>query len=120
MWPNQSAQCATVAFEITTPITIPTFVRLNYSPDSDKAGSRDEPPTQAESDLRHPLHFNDADEVSCRAGATKYSRCRASFAPISFAFAKKNLVPPLDRKPVDPLSETKNCQTFKWPIDYVK
>src|SRR5207302_6107985 len=39
---------------------------------------------QAESDLRHPLHFNDADEVSCRAGATKYSRCRASFAPIRF------------------------------------
>jgi hypothetical protein len=35
-----------------------------------------------ESDLRHPLHFNDADEVSCRAGATKCSRCRASFAPI--------------------------------------
>src|SRR5204863_6339598 len=35
-----------------------------------------------ESALRHPLHFNDADEVSCRAGAIKCSRCRASFAPI--------------------------------------
>src|ERR1700682_3024051 len=34
--------------------------------------------------LRHPLHFNDADEVSCRAGAIKCSRCRASFAPIRF------------------------------------
>ena len=39
---------------------------------------------QAESDLRHPLHLNDADEVSCRAGAIKCSRCRASFAPIRF------------------------------------
>src|SRR5438552_11207355 len=28
------------------------------------------------------LAFNDADEVSCRAGATECSRCRASFAPI--------------------------------------
>ena len=34
------------------------------------------------------LHFNDADEVSCRAGAIKCSRCRASFAPIFSAFAK--------------------------------
>src|SRR5947199_6146916 len=36
---------------------------------------------------RHPLPFNDADEVSCRAGAIKCSRCRASFAPIRTAFA---------------------------------
>src|SRR6266568_6244913 len=47
---------------------------------------------QAESDLRHPLHFNDADEVSCRAGAIKCSRCRAPFAPIL-----SELVPPLTR-----------------------
>src|SRR5260370_23866197 len=33
-----------VAFEIKIPITIPTFVRLNYSPDSNKAHSRDEEP----------------------------------------------------------------------------
>jgi hypothetical protein len=33
------------------------------------------------------LHFNDADEVSCRAGAIKCSRCRASFAPIHPAFS---------------------------------
>src|SRR5437763_759641 len=44
---------------------------------------------QAESDLRHPLHFNGADEVRCRAGAIKCSRCRASFAPIHF----RNWVP---------------------------
>src|SRR5207249_2020401 len=31
---------------------------------------------------RHPMPFNDADEVSCRAGAIKCFRCRASFAPI--------------------------------------
>src|SRR5438876_6012607 len=36
---------------------------------------------------RHPLPFNVADEVSCRAGAIKYSRCRASFAPIHPAFS---------------------------------
>src|SRR5438034_2607526 len=57
---------------------------------------------------RHPLPFNDADEVSCRAGAIKCSRCRASFAPIRTAFAERNLVPPLDRPLADPLSETKN------------
>src|SRR6266516_6938380 len=33
------------------------------------------------------LLFNDADEVSCRAGAIKCSRCRASFAPIHSALA---------------------------------
>jgi len=33
------------------------------------------------------LLFNDADEVSCRAGAIKCSRCRAPFAPIQLAFA---------------------------------
>src|SRR5438094_6581198 len=57
---------------------------------------------------RHPLPFNVADEVSCRAGAIKCSRCRASFAPIRTAFAGRNLVPPLDRPLADPLSETKN------------
>src|SRR5881227_2313852 len=36
--------------------------------------------------LRLPLHFNDADEVSCRARAIKCSRCRASCAPIRTAF----------------------------------
>src|SRR5438270_8118010 len=58
---------------------------------------------------RHPLPFNGADEVSCRAGAIKCSRCRASFAPIRTAFAEQNLGPPLDRPLTDPLSETKNC-----------
>src|SRR2546429_9051294 len=58
--------------------------------------------------LRLPLPFNDADEVSCRAGAIKCSRCRASFAPIRTAFAERNLVPPLDRLLAGPLSETKN------------
>src|SRR5438132_2464257 len=38
---------------------------------------------------RHPLPFNDADEVSCRAGAIKCSRCRASFAPIHTALADR-------------------------------
>src|SRR5437660_5842524 len=58
---------------------------------------------------RHPLPFNGADEVSCRAGAIKCSRCRASFAPVRTAFAEQNLGPPLDRPLTDPLSETKNC-----------
>jgi hypothetical protein len=58
------------------------------------------------------LPFNDADEVSCRAGATKCSRCRASCAPISSAFAEQKLVPPLDRQLADPLSETKNWREF--------
>jgi len=54
------------------------------------------------------LHFNDADEVSCRAGAIKCSRCRASFAPIRF----RNWFPRwLD--PVESLSETKNCWKFE-------
>src|SRR6266404_4261323 len=61
---------------------------------------------------RHPLPFNDADEVSCRAGAIKCSRCRASFAPIRTAFAGRNLVPPLDRPLADPLSETKNWRNL--------
>src|SRR5438105_3248901 len=63
---------------------------------------------QAESDLRHPLHFNVADEVSCRAGAIKCSRCRASFAPICPELFRQRLVPPLNRLHPDPLSETKN------------
>jgi len=111
-WPNQSAQCAMAAFEITIAVTIPTFVRFNISPDSNKAHSRDESPHFAEP-FHDSLHFNDADEVSCRAGATKYSRCRASFAPISSTFAKENLVPPLDRQLADPLSETKNCRNVR-------
>src|SRR5438477_4000816 len=61
---------------------------------------------------RHPLPFNVADEVSCRAGAIKCSRCRASFAPIRTAFAERNLDPPLDRSLADPLSETKNCRNL--------
>src|SRR5439155_26376142 len=61
---------------------------------------------------RHPLPFNDADEVSCRAGAIKCSRCRASFAPIRTAFAERNLVPPLDQPLADPLSETKNWRNL--------
>src|SRR5947208_7844107 len=39
--------------------------------------------------LRLPSPFNDADEVSCRAGAIKCSRCRASFAPIHTALADR-------------------------------
>src|SRR5438034_4044499 len=58
------------------------------------------------------LPFNDADEVSCRAGAIKCSRCRASFAPISTASAKRNLIPPLDRPLADQLSETKNWRNL--------
>jgi len=58
------------------------------------------------------LPFNVADEVSCRAGAIKCSRCRASFAPIRTAFAERNLDPPLDRSLADPLSETKNCRNL--------
>src|SRR5205823_5969550 len=61
---------------------------------------------------RHPLPFNDADEVSCRVRAIKCSRCRASFAPIRTAFAGRNLVPPLDRSLADPLSETKNWRNL--------
>src|SRR6266487_1033012 len=61
---------------------------------------------------RHPLPFNVADEVSCRAGAIKCSRCRASFAPIRTAFAERNLGPPLDRLLADPLSETKNWRNL--------
>src|SRR5947207_12762278 len=60
---------------------------------------------------RHPFPFNVADEVSCRAGAIKCSRCRASFAPIRTAFAARNLVPPLHRPLAGPLTETKNWQT---------
>src|SRR6266705_549817 len=62
---------------------------------------------------RHPLPFNDADEVSCRAGAIKCSRCRASFAPIRTAFAERNLVSPLDRPLADPLSETKHWRNLQ-------
>src|SRR5438034_3138254 len=45
---------------------------------------------------RHPLPFNDADEVSCRAGAIKCSRCRASFAPIPGAFAHTEFGSPVE------------------------
>ena len=51
-----------------------------------RRASRDEAPHFSRSRIsRHALHFNDAYEVSCRAGAIKCSRCRASFAPIRAA-----------------------------------
>ena len=66
-----------------------TRVRYEFSIssfDSNKAASRDEAPHFSRSRIsRHALLFNDAYEVSCRAGATKCSRCRASFAPIRAA-----------------------------------
>ncbi|HXN08048.1 MAG TPA: hypothetical protein VN860_00160, partial [Candidatus Acidoferrales bacterium] len=37
---------------------------------------------------------------------------RALFAPISSAFAEQKLVRPLDRQLIDPLSETKNCESL--------
>src|SRR4051812_3576913 len=46
---------------------------------------------------RLPLPFNEADEVSCRAGAIKCSRCRTPFAPIQPAVAGRKLGPPLTR-----------------------
>src|SRR6266567_5286307 len=58
------------------------------------------------------LPFNDADEVSCRAGAIKCSRCRASFAPIHPAFSDGIWFPRWIDNPADPLSETKNYATF--------
>src|SRR5881227_4384918 len=58
------------------------------------------------------LRFNDADEVSCRAGAIKCSRCRASFAPIHPAFSDGIWFPRWIDNPADPLSETKNCRKF--------
>jgi hypothetical protein len=47
-------------------------------------------------DLRHPLRFNAADEVSCRAGAIKCSRCRASFAPIRPEFSGREVGSPAE------------------------
>jgi len=68
-----------------------TRVRYEFSIssfDSNKAASRDEAPHFSRSRIsRHALLFNDAYEVSCRAEATKYFRCRASFAPIRAVFA---------------------------------
>src|SRR5438874_7701565 len=61
---------------------------------------------------RLPLPFNDTDEVSCRAGAIKCSRCRASFAPIHPAFSDRIWFPRWIDNPADPLSETKNCRKF--------
>src|SRR5207248_2372056 len=58
--------------------------------------------------LRRPLPFNAADEISCRAGAIKCSRCRASFAPIYSKILEQKLVSPLDRLLAGLLSETKN------------
>jgi hypothetical protein len=57
---------------------------------------------------RHTLHFNDADEVSCRAGAIKCSRCRASFAPIRAVFAHGIWFPRWIWLLAGPFSETKN------------
>jgi hypothetical protein len=52
-----------------------------------RGASRDEASQPSRSRVsRHALLFNDADEVSCRAGAIKCSRCRASFAPIRTRF----------------------------------
>src|SRR5207244_4958617 len=62
------------------------------------------------------LLFNDADEVSCRAGAIKCSRCRASFAPIRTAFGALGIwVPRWTGNSPIPLSETKNCGNLCWP-----
>src|SRR5205809_2888780 len=58
------------------------------------------------------LPFNVADEVSCRAGAIKCSRCRASFAPIHPAFSDGIWFPRWIDNSADPLSETKNCRKF--------
>jgi hypothetical protein len=56
--------------------------------------SRDEVPHSTEVSLHDILlHFNDADEVSCRAGAIKCSRCRASFAPILATFEDRRWFP---------------------------
>ena len=66
-----------------------TRVRYEFSIssfDSNKAGlARRSASLQQEPDFTTSLAFNDADEVSCRAGAIKCSRCRASFAPIRAA-----------------------------------
>jgi len=67
---------------------------ISFPSTQTKRRSRDEPLHSAESIPSTSLPFNDADEVSCRAGAIKYSRCRASFAPICPAVAGQKLVPP--------------------------
>src|SRR4029453_7328212 len=55
------------------------------------------------------LLFNDAGEVSCRAGAIKCSRCRASFAPIPLRIRGVEVgFPRWIRQLIVPLSETKN------------
>ena len=73
-----------------------------------ETGSRDE---RSHFSKRGPepqlLLFNDADEVSCRAGAIKCSQCRALFAPIRSAFAP-GIGFPVEPTLADPLSETKN------------
>ena len=99
--PNQSELSAAFAVVITNAIrqTIigarPDWRATHIQPWVDsinfltqtKRHSRDEAPTSRSRISRLPLPFNDADEVSCRAGAIKCSRCRASFAPIRTAFA---------------------------------
>jgi len=108
--PNQPGSSAALAFDNTNAATSPTSASLNDLPSTQtKRHSRDEALHSAKSRFpRLPLPFNHADEVSCRARAIKCSRCRASFAPIRTAVAESELVPPLNRPPADPLSETKN------------
>ena len=80
-----------------------------------KATSRGKVPHFSRSRIsRHPLLFNDADEVSCRAGAIKCSRCRASFAPIRAIVVRENWVPvgPATRRSIKrnkELSELSKC-----------
>ena len=64
--------------------------------------------------------FNDADEVSCRARATKCSRCRASFAPIRSAVRNRHVVPPLDRQLINPLSEQRTSEYLQSVFSSVK
>jgi hypothetical protein len=100
-----------VAFEIEIPITIPTLVRLNYSPDSNKAHSRDEAPHFKRSRIYDiPCTLMMLTRLAVGLEPLNALRCRASFAPISSAFREQKLVPPLDRQVIDPLSETKNCK----------
>src|SRR4030095_2061705 len=100
---------AALAFEITIPSTIPTFVRLNYSPDSNKARSRDEPP-----------HFKRSRiyDIPCilmlltrlAVGLEPLNALDAAHRspPIRPEFSGRKLVPPLNRPLTGPFSETKN------------
>jgi len=80
-----------------------------------KATSRGEVPHFSSSRIsRHPLLFNDADEVSRRTGAIKCSRSRASFAPIRAILCAKIGFPvgPATRRSIrrnKELSKLSNC-----------